>query len=94
MFSRARIVRIRTEAVIRFRDMGTAAVHIEMNILPFKIRRNSFPHRHLRMQLFNSAPGGITDTSAVNAGRNKEDLQIPRNLHPQRKGIFPLIFVF
>ena len=88
MFSRARIVRIRTEAVIRLRDMETAAVHIEMNILPFKIRRNSFPHRHLRMQLFNSAPGGITDTSAVNAGRNKEDLQIPAISIRRERGYF------
>ena len=88
MFSRVLIVRIRTEAVIRLRDMETAAVHIEMNILPFKIRRNSFPHRHLRMQLFNSAPGGITDTSAVNEGRNKEDLQIPAISIRRERGYF------
>ena len=76
MLRHFRIIGIGVVTVIKFHNMKTAAIDIEMDIPLFKIRSDCLPDLHLRVQLFHLAPCGITNTLAVNEGRNKEYLKI------------------
>ena len=68
------IVRVGVVRIIELHNMKPAAIHIEMNIALFKIRRDRFPDLDLRMHLLYLAPRRIADTPAVNMRRNKQRL--------------------
>lgn len=53
-------------------NMEATTIHIEMDIALFKIRCHSLPYFYLRMQPFNLAPCGISDSLAVNRWRYKQ----------------------
>ena len=76
MLRHFRIVRIRMVTVIKFHNMKTAAIDIEMDIPLFKIRSDCLPDLHIRVHLFDLAPCGIADSLAVYIGRNKEYLKV------------------
>ena len=52
-------------AVEEFYNVEAAAVHIEVDVPLFKIRRNRLPDGNLRMQPFHRAPCGILPLMAV-----------------------------
>ena len=63
-------------AVKELYNMESAAVYVEMNVSLLEIRRNGFPYLYFWMHLFHFTPGGISDTFAVNFGRDKQYLKI------------------
>ena len=71
-----RIIRIRMMAVKELYNMESAAIYIEVNVSLLEIRCNGFPYLYFRMHLFHFAPCGISNTLAVNLGRNKQYLKI------------------
>ncbi len=83
MLHHLRIIRIRMMAVIELHDVESTAVHIEVDVSLFKIRRDSFPDGNLGMKLFYCAPCRITDTLAVHFGRNEQQVEVPAlAVHP------------
>ena len=69
------IIRIGMMAVEILHDVETAAVDIEVDVALIEIGCVGFPDRHFGVQLFDKAPGGITDALAVNLGVDKQQLQ-------------------
>lgn len=63
-------------AIEKLDNMKAAAVHIEVNVSLFKIRRDCLPDGNLRMQLFHRAPCRITYTLAVDVRGDKQQIQI------------------
>lgn len=60
----------------KLHDMKAASVYIKMDIPLFKIRCNGLSYFDLGVHFFYRIPCGIADTFAVNARRNKQDLQL------------------
>ena len=51
--------------VPKLHDVEPAAVHVEMDVPLFEIRRASFPNDDFWMQLLDKAPGSVTYTFAM-----------------------------
>lgn len=63
-------------AVKKLHYVESAAVYVEVDVPLLKIWCNGLPYLYFRMQSLNFAPGGISDTFAVNFGRYKQYLKI------------------
>ena len=73
-----RVMWIQVFFVEKFDDMEPAAVHIEMDIPLFKIRRICLPYCHLRTVRLHGAPCRIPNPLAMAIWGNKEELKIAR----------------
>lgn len=59
-FACLRIVRVGMVTVEELHDMESAAVDVEMDIPFFKIGSDGFPYLHLRVELLDRAPRGVS----------------------------------
>ena len=88
-----RVMWIQMFFVEKFDDMEPAAVHIEMDIPLFKIRRICLPYCHLRIVRLHGAPCRIPNPLAMDIWSNKEEFKIaPCAIHPYYKAAcFPAV---
>ncbi len=56
--------------------MKTTTIHIKMNIAFLKIWCHCLPYLYFWIELFNFAPCGISDASAMSIRRNKKQFQV------------------
>ena len=58
--------------VIKLYYVETATIDVEVNVALLKIRGHRFPHMNLWVHPFYLTPCGISDTLAMNVGRDKK----------------------
>ena len=77
-----RVVGVRVVGVEELHDMKAAPVHVEVDVPLLEVGGDGLPEVHLRVELFDSAPGGVADAPAVDFGGHEQELEIaPIPLH-------------
>ena len=62
--------------VVKFDDVKSAAIDVEMQVSAVEIGREGFPNAGVRVQLFDGAPDALADAFAVHVGADREKIEV------------------